>query len=145
MTQIPYQPTVTWLEPMPPEVRAAVEPLLECYLALVPTWCHDLLVAWDDSDHENLATCCARAEYRWARITLCASWLRQTPAAREDAIVHELTHVLTEPIQNHVRDLLEVIKEKFPDVHKWADEQRRYANESVTQDLTRILLAHRHA
>lgn len=138
-----FRPTLDWLPAMPTEVRTALAPLVERHIALVPTWCHVLLLDWDDTDRDALAKTTCRREYRWAKITVCPSWLRQDSTEREDTIVHELLHVVMEPVHNHTTDMLNLIREKYPDVHAWAEEQRRYANEATVQDMTRAIRAMR--
>lgn len=139
MTATAWRPPITFRTDVPREVREAVLPHLDRWCHVVPTWCHEIVVGWDGTSEGSAARMRAYMDYRWAELTICAPWLRETPSQRETALVHELVHVLLEPLQNFAADAVALIKEKCPDVHNWAEEQRRHAMESVVQDFTRLL------
>jgi hypothetical protein len=97
---------------------------------LVPDWCSHVWVAWCAGDTDNASTVAditAHYDYRWARINVYASWLDQTEDFKREALVHELMHLFVAPLADYARDTLKLL------VH-------RERGESVTQDLTRLIL-----
>jgi hypothetical protein len=130
---------VTWKPGVPPEVRASLEPHICCRLWILPTWCHHLKVEWDPNDAANEMRSLSQKEYRQVTIIVCPGWLTISEDERAVTVRHELVHPSLEPLHNVIRDLLDMIKEKYPDAHKWADEARRYALEESTCDLEHAL------
>lgn len=137
--------TVAWDVTTPDDIRKVIEPILERWLWLVPSWCHELRVKFrnnpGDDELETVAKCEWHVQYRLAIITVEANWLTYTLAEdREKAIVHELVHVATGPLCDQFDQLLEHVAppQKLGD---WADARHGDALEGVVSDLTRALLA----
>lgn len=131
------------------ETPALVLPELQRYLNdlnhLVPDWCSHVWVAWcagDSSNASTVADMTVHYDYRWARMNVYASWLDQTEEFKREALVHELMHLFVAPLSDYARDTLKLLcpeneAEKFS---KSIIEQLRERCESVTQDLTRLML-----
>jgi hypothetical protein len=124
-----------------PELLRFLDPLNH----LVPDWCSHVWVSWraNDSDNDStVADITAFYDYRWARMTVYASWLDQTEEFKREGLTHELMHLFTAPLADYARDMIKVLipdneAEKFS---KATLEQIRERGESVTQDLTRLIL-----
>lgn len=131
------------------ETPAVVRPELERFLSelnhLVPDWCSHVWVAWcagDTSNASTVADITAHYDYRWARMNVYASWLDQTEEFKREALIHELMHLFVAPLADYARDTIKLLvpeneAEKFS---KATAEQIRERGESVTQDLTRLIL-----
>lgn len=122
------------------EVRAAIEPHLLKWAFLIPSWCHEVNVTWRD-DHTNGAlNIVVHYEYRRADLTICPNFM-SIPLRRERCVVHELLHIITQPIVNTANDIRDVLEKDSPRLAEWATEMIRHSDESVTCDLTAILCA----
>lgn len=132
MTVIDYRPGI------PPEVRGAIEPLLTCWQGVLPSWCHTLNVIWSEADTGALSIR-TQYEYRRATLTVYPNFIT-CPDKRERDVIHELMHVLLEPLANVMTDMRDELAEKCPDVKRWAEEAARYGEESAVCDLAAAFL-----
>lgn len=131
------------------EVPALVQPELLRFLQpldhLIPDWCSHVWVAWNANDTDNASTVAditAHYDYRWARLNVYASWLEQTEEFKRESLIHELMHLFIAPLSDYARDVVKLLvpaneAEKF---NRSVIEQVRERCESVTQDLTRLML-----
>lgn len=122
-----------------PEVRAAIDPHLAKWAFLIPGWCHDLCVRWDDEDPDSAVRIKARHEYREADMYVCAVFLSD-PAERERIVVHELAHLSLAPLTAVVGALRDALVAKAPDVEVWADEVLRQGEEATTCDIAELVM-----
>lgn len=131
---------VVWKEDVPAEIKAALQPHLDRWLGHAPTWCHEVIVHWagEASDGADLR-CEPVQEYRWARVTVYGSFLSRSLRDRSESVLHEMLHIALAPSDLVVHSLLDVLKEKVPELHAWANEQFRLAKESAVCDLTRAI------
>lgn len=120
MTRIRYTPG------LPDEVRSAVAPHLERWAFLIPSWCHELNVIY---------------EYRRADLTVLPNFISCLPDRRARDVVHELLHIIIEPMQRVAKDLRERLVAECPPLGAWSSEAIRFADESVTVDLTEMVLS----
>lgn len=127
-----------------PEVRAAIEPHLSRWAFLIPAWCHEVNVVWNDDDTDGALSVRVHYEYRRADLNVLPNFL-SCPDRRERNVIHELLHIITEPMANCMRDMRDSLVKANPDLEKWADEQIRFGTESVTCDLTALLVHWPHA
>jgi hypothetical protein len=129
----------------PEFIKPEISRFLNALNPLVPDWCSHVWVSWraNDSDNEStVADITAFYDYRWARLTIYASWLEQTEEFKREALTHELMHLFIAPLSDYARDTIKLLippdeAEKFS---KAMVEQIRERCESVTQDLTRLVL-----
>lgn len=124
---------------LPMEVRITVEPHLKKWAHVVPSWCHELNVLWDDDNTNAAASVTVHYEYRRADLKIFPNFLTCNDR-RESNILHELLHIMTEPMYNTMKDLKATVADKHPELKAWAEENMRMAIESVTCDLTAALL-----
>lgn len=124
---------------VPDEVQAAIAPLIDKWLWLLPTWVHLLYVQF--TEHEaSLSTSCDE-EYRKVRLYIHAGWLVASPEIRDSNVCHEFIHVLTDPLFQFGGQVCDVL-EKDSALHKWAREQLRLAVERSTVDLEYAIRHH---
>ncbi len=123
-----------------PELLRFLDPL-NCF---VPDWCSHVWVAWSANDTDNassVADITAYYDYRWARMNVYASWLDQTEDFKRESLTHELMHLYVAPLADYARDMVKLlIADDAPKFHKATKEQIRERCESVTQDLTRLIM-----
>jgi hypothetical protein len=123
-----------------PEVREAIEPHLVKWAFLIPGWCHELNVAWNDRDTEHGAlSISVFYEYRNADLDVHANFLTQ-PAHREQSVVHELLHLSLAPITQVAETLRDALVAEVSALEPWATEMIRQGEESTTCDLTRLVV-----
>jgi hypothetical protein len=124
---------------LPMEVRIAVEEHLTKWAHVVPAWCLELNVIWDDDNTSAAASMTVHYEYRRSDLKIFPNFLTCADL-RERNILHELLHIVTEPMYNTMKDLKGVVADKHPEMKAWAEENMRMAVEMVTCDLTAALL-----
>lgn len=117
-----------WEADFPADIRAIVEPVLEPWRPLFPTWCQELILRFDPKPAARM-----QAELnhrsRWGVLIVTASWLADPPAQRESSLVHEIVHFALEPLAVAVKAGLD---EAIPDAD---DRARRLAERIVTDAL----------
>lgn len=126
---------------VPAEVADAVTPILRAWSHLVPAWVYEINLMWADEANEGALSITAHYEYRRADLFVHPNFISH-PERREPNLVHELMHIMTEPLLNVVCDLRDQLIERQPDLKPYVKEQIRYAVESVTCDLTAFALEH---
>ncbi len=125
---------VLWAEPMPPEIRRAVLPLLRKHRAIVPAWCRQITVTYaQNGDDGAIATCQPSVRYRHAFVNIAPPFLSETPANRERVVVHELVHITLAPLADYAAQIIARVGEAALREHMEAELAER--DESVTQDL----------
>lgn len=133
---------VRWNPEVPDDVRRAFEPHLLRWFAFVPRWCHEVLIGWtsDDGDYDIQTE--THYEYRWFKMTIRPSFLNRSQVERSNEVLHELLHAALIPHLAPSGDLLDFVKEKYPEVFPWAKEMRRAGMEATICDLTDSIMRH---
>lgn len=122
-----------------PEVRNAIEPHIVRWAFLVPAWCQEVDVHWDDGDSGGSLRMDTSYEYRRADLFVLPNFLSCEPDHRETDVVHELLHIVTAPIDRVAQDFRDVLVKDNKSLKPFADEMIRRAIESVTCDLTQLI------
>ena len=120
---------------VPAELRDAVQPHLDKWAWLIPTWCHRVRVGNTLDGSEGMtADNQTQPEYRAAYIRFSPLWLELDDGRREETAIHELLHIPIEPMRQVLTDLLRTsTNEPLVDL---VAEQWRLAFEGTVQDLT---------
>lgn len=121
------------------EVRSAIEPLLVKWAFLIPAWCHELAIRWDDEDTDGALRIEVHHEYRDADLFVLPNFLT-TPENRERQVVHELLHLSLAPLTQVAEAMRDALVKKAPGVEEWANEMLRQGEEATTCDLTELAL-----
>lgn len=125
-----------WYPDVPHDIRAALQPLLERWAWLLPTWVHGVVVYYDANDSGSMH-CSPAQEYREFKLTVCAGWLVAEQEVREELVRHELLHTVVQPLPDMVTDLIDSF---VPEAQRaYFYEQRRMAMEGVVCDLEYLL------
>lgn len=139
---------ITYRGEIPPEIQAALEPLIEKYKVLIPSWCDHVNISYWPAPPEGaetaVADCRCHLDYRNASIRFFAAFLNYHPDQRQDDAMHEFIHITVNPLYDYACD---TIKEIFKsDVLKDQAiaknlilEGLRERVESVTTDLQKIV------
>lgn len=99
---------IIWHE-MPKEVKAVVEPLLEQYEYLFPSWIRALSVRYGEGSVKgSVAEILAEVPYLQAKLYITRQFLDDNDRNRERTIVHELLHLSLAPLQDWVDNLMEM-------------------------------------
>lgn len=128
---------------MPNEVRTALAPILRSYLWLVPGWCRQIGVSYNqgDEDSGDASTSCD-PEYRQGWICFHAGWLDANPTQRRLEVIHELLHFPTAPmVEEHQGAVDRLLTGDDADtLKKTLREQWRKVFEGTTQDMAFAVL-----
>lgn len=97
-----------WSKDMPPEVRGALEPMLERYRRVWPRWLIRLGVAWKSTSERN-AWAAIRTSYnnRDGQLWVFGDWLDLPADHRQQVILHEIGHMLLCPFDTQVSSVME--------------------------------------
>ena len=134
-------PTLHYSRECPPEIRAALEPILTSYLYLVPTWCHEIWVRYTDDDADAALSVTPVPEYRFARLYVHPSWLIGKDSLRKEQVVHEFLHISLDVLTTFLKDLTDRLCAEDDILKGWAQDQLRQRFEGVVCDLTRAVHA----
>lgn len=94
----------------PPEVRQALEPMLKRWGALLPSWVQDVRVAYDGTRDATMSVT-TNYRNRWILLLVTGNWMAEAQGERENALRHELAHVLLEPFDSVVERVLDTLPE----------------------------------
>jgi hypothetical protein len=134
---------VLYQDGVPLEVAGILQPLFDKWLKLVPTWCHEIEVSWNEPDETEqgvVLAICPSVEYRRAEFAVFPKWLTEKKASREQAVVHELVHLLLAPLTEFYDDVIDRLGAKLAE---YVRTQHERAFESVVVDVTNVLTAPR--
>ena len=75
-------------------------------------------------------------------MTVYASWLEQTEEFKRESLIHELMHLFVAPLADYAREMARTLipEDEAKKFNRATLEQIRERGESVTQDLTQLVL-----
>lgn len=132
-------PKLRFTPGVPDEVREAIEPHLLGWAFLIPGWCHELVVKWDDDDTGSALAVEVFYEYRNADLIVLPNFLSRADD-REQRVVHELQHLSVAPLVAVAQAMRDALVGQVPDVKEWADELLRQGEEATVCDITAFVL-----
>ncbi|HET8777970.1 MAG TPA: hypothetical protein VFN76_09955 [Candidatus Limnocylindria bacterium] len=132
-------PQLYWQEPMPTEVRLAIEPHLHRFLYLLPGWCYELRIGWDEADANGILKTNIIPEYRGGRLTVCPGFFRRSEEQRQDDVVHEMVHFSIEPLRDVACGFVDEIEKAKPGFKDMGVEAVRKAVEGAVCDVTELV------
>lgn len=135
---------MTWRE-VPAEIRSAIEPHLTKWTGILPGWCAEILVRWNDTRTDSALRTDVRVEYRDAIIEVCPGWLEMPEANRELCVVHELCHVIAGPLVNFARDTIRNVTDEGTALRGVLESECEKAFEGVVEDTARSFIRRREA
>lgn len=135
--------TLLWEEGMPENLRDQFEPILKQYLWLVPGWCSEITLSYEEfciEDSEAEASTYAVPEYRYAGVAIHDHWGKLDEFRKRSVVIHELLHIPLSPMADHADQmygrLMDGAGMKFQ-THVQEDWVNRV--ESVVQDLANAI------
>lgn len=141
---------ITYRGEIPPEIQAALEPLLERYRCLVPGWCERVNISYWPTPPEGaetaVADCRSKPDYRNASIRFFPAFFDYNPDQRHLDSVHEFIHISINPLYDYachtIQELFKSDALKGQDIAKnLILEGLRHHIESATSDLQKIVCA----
>ena len=124
---------------VPREAKDALKPHLKRWGHLIPSWCHELTVAWKPLDEDAEAQVECEIEYRRATLTVNPTWLHESEAARAIVIRHELLHLVLEPMALFTQEMLKRCVADDSAFSGWIQDQWRICYEGTVEDFARAL------
>jgi hypothetical protein len=104
---------IEWIDPVIPEIKEIIAPLVASHLWLAPRWCRKIFISTnglsvdDSEDAPTRSEIYCEVAYGWARLTITPSFLHQTEQERERTIRHEICHLPLRPFHDFVENLVE--------------------------------------
>jgi hypothetical protein len=131
---------VDWGVELPRELRAALSPLVDRYLDLLPSWCHTLEIRLEtDSTMDYDVTMSATYRYRLTTLSVLPKFLLSSDLDRELTIVHEIAHVLGAPLVDYIDSVVTLLKKKDPDTADMLLALQESGEEAATEDVAQLL------
>lgn len=129
-------PDIRWQ--CPDEIRAAVEPYLLRWLPLVPAWCEEIIMQYEDEPGDGSSL---RTEVRYASrdviFQVCPWWIHGDPETRERHVLHELAHITMGPLVDFTRETIIDLVERDTDLRRVLERRCTEAYEAVVEDFAR--------
>lgn len=143
-------PDITWGKLTPQEMRELIEPYIERYAWLIPSFIHELHVRYFDysQDEEgkptdHVASVNMQDDYRRVLLDVYSCWMDGEDRERRYHILHELCHLHTTVAVNFFRRSLDTVypteKSRGIGYNLIMSEGRRHT-EQATQELAWVLL-----
>ena len=133
---------IDWDKDFLPEVRASLEPYIMRHAGILPAWCTQLIVTYDDREVGNaVIKTTSMCDYRWARFEVYPCWLTLDDEEKAEIVIHEMCHVLVAPLVDAADDGCKIIeKENEVAAGLLSDLIRRRMEQSVT-DIAQVITA----
>lgn len=128
---------IAWDRNMPKEIRNALQPIVEKWAYLLPTWCHFMKVLYN-IEAEFISQMTAEPLYRRAFMMVGSGWLVLGHEGRIHSIVHELLHVPWEPVTETLEGILDEYI-KCEATRKIIEREWRHRYEAAVEDLANAL------
>lgn len=129
---------VNWAPGLPPEIKAAVAPCLEEFQHMIPQWLSILTIQYHRTDGTAHNT--TKEEYRNSHLTFEAAFLDQPKWKQREDILHEILHIVTDPLYTQAWNLKEALAAKTDVPKEYLAEQLRLSLERTITDLTTCVL-----
>lgn len=130
---------IYWAPELPPEIKSVVEPYIEEFKHMLPPWLSLFTIQYGrDNGTARNAT---KEEYRSSYVTFEAGFLDQPEWKRRADVLHEILHIVTDPLYTQAWDLKNLATEEAgKPVKEYIDEQLRLSLERTITDLTTCVL-----
>lgn len=138
-------PLIRYQEGIPSEVLPTIQRLVEPWRWLIPPWCQEVKVVWEQEAAEGDAagaSACAYVnyEYRWARISFYPRFLTDPPHLQTENVAHELLHIAVEPLARYALETVDtLLKEESPKFHATLRKELTERTEAVVTDLAYLI------
>lgn len=134
-----------WDPTVPPEVREATEETLAKWSWVIPPWVQFFRVRWIPKMEDAVLEVSTSYHNRWAVLRIGPQWLTQPPEEREAALLHELVHIVLDPIHEALHQITTSTTEKNTPARRLTKALGTSALETATEDTARLLLNSRRA
>lgn len=131
-------------EKLPVEVKNSVKDVLVKNEVLIPSWCNEVCICWDDGEDSVDFSAYVETQYayRKADLYICPAFLREDAYDRDLTIKHELAHIVSSPLLFFVQQVTGIMVDEEDDKYtKLILRESKEKSESMTEDLARIFLA----
>lgn len=132
---------IRWDGNVPKEVADALRPIVEFWQLLLPTWVQEARVVWIGAgDNGNILQAKINYKNRWAFIRVGTTFLMEPEDEREDAVLHELAHVIIEPLMVAVEVVVDsLMDDKNSPLHRLSRRTIQDAEEAAVEDMARCI------
>lgn len=136
--QITYKAKIEYRD-VPSLARGIIEPLVDRYSALFPTWAQMIYVHYGDAGDGRAATIECRADYtyRFFSMTFDPSFLAQSEDEHKTQVIHEILHASSCVMADWARDTINrlVPESEAPKFRESLLDELCQRHESFVQDL----------
>lgn len=125
----------------PEAILGELQPLIEQYDFLIPSWCNVVRVLWCPKMDKFYATMDAEISYRRATLSVSPSLMDHDDAARQKTIRHELIHISTVPLVEFAERAIKTLTagDDKRDIRKALNRELKHYHEGMTEDLAHCL------
>ena len=105
------QGKLVYFEEWPPEVLEAVREILDPLAWLVPAWCNEIYVHWNNKNTCAI-DCSINYDYRRAVLTFRPPFLMGDADYRRRMVIHDLLHCFSAVLADYAADTIETLLPK---------------------------------
>ena len=131
-------PLIDWGADVPPEIRAALEPLLDHYDQIWPMWMQELHIQYHPERQYEMSIDISY-KYRIATLMPTGFWMHLDQRDREQALLHEVAHTFWNPADEVLESLLPFVLDLESPHGKFAKGRYEKNVETACQDLALML------
>ena len=138
---------IYWRDGVPKEIIQALSPILQEFSYVWPSWVEEVGILYEGDNTDDLLNINISYRYRYARLTICGTWLTLPDAERTVSIVHEIAHALINPLFTETCTALEhLLKPKNPNdtaaamTYDYTMHVLNSAREACVEDIARVLV-----
>ena len=121
-----------------PELKANLEARnIRDFFILLPSWVHEVIIAYNSSDDDALISIYASHPYRWIKLTFTGAWFDPDSGDKTEALIHELMHAYNVTMSKAYLNTMDELKSKEGALIRksWMT-----LYEGTTQDLTHLVM-----
>jgi len=107
------------------------------YEDVIPKWITEIRLSYDADNRDSMLKVACHPYRRYVEMDLCAGFIGATDEDKEEAVVHEIAHMILSPIS----DLIGLVRDVLPSgmVDEILEKQAEKAEEFVVPDIVNII------
>ncbi len=115
-----------------------VEEYLREYEDVLPGWIIEIRLSYDADNKDAMLKVECHPHRRFVEMDLCPGFIGATDEDKEEAVVHEIAHMILSPYTDVIGLIREVLPAGMAD--ELLEKQAEYAEEFVVPDIVKIIM-----
>ncbi len=115
-----------------------IEEYLQEYEDVLPGWITEIRLSYDADNKDAMLKVQCHPHRRFIEMDLCAGFIGATEKDKEEAVVHEIAHMILSPYTDVIGLIREVLPAGMAD--ELLEKQAEHAEEFVIPDIVKIIM-----